>query len=225
MAGYPEFGFVDSDGIWAEIAAPPAAGAERPALFLDRDGVVIEEAGYLHRAGGVRLIPGAADVIAGANRADVPVVIVTNQAGIGLAYYDWPQFAEVQDAIKRELDRAGVHLSAVFACPFHADARPPYRHGGHPCRKPNPGMLVKAARALNIDLSRSWLVGDRAIDVGAARNAGCEGAMHVRSGHGNLEAERQGALALASGDFKVLTGETIHDAIRGLPPIAAARGP
>ena len=222
MAGYPEFGFIDSDGIWAEIAAPPAGGGERPALFLDRDGVVIEEAGYLHRAGGVSLIPGAADVIAGANRAGVPVVIVTNQAGIGLGYYDWPQFIEVQDAIKRQLGRAGAHLSAVFACPFHPDARPPYRHGDHPCRKPNPGMLVKAARALSIDLSRSWLIGDRAIDVGAARNAGLEGAMHVRSGHGAHQAERQGSLALASGDFQVLTGETIRDALHGLPLIAAA---
>jgi len=222
MTGYPEFGFIDSDGIWAEIVTPPAAGGERPALFLDRDGVVVEEVYNLHRAGEVSLIPGAAEVIAGANRADVPVVIVTNQAGIGRGYYDWPQFAEVQDAIKRQLDRAGVHLSAVFACPFHADASPPYQHGDHPCRKPNPGMLVKAARALHIDLRRSWLIGDRAIDVGAARNAGCEGAMHVRSGHGVHEAERQGALALASGDFRVLTGETIRDAVGGLPPITAA---
>ncbi len=220
MAGYPEFGFIDSDGIWAEIAAPPAGGGERPALFLDRDGVVIEEAYNLHRAEDMSMIPGAADIIAEANRADVPVVIVTNQAGIGRRYYDWPQFAEVQDAIKGELDRAGVHLSAIFACPFHPDARPPYQHDDHPCRKPNPGMLVKAARALHIDLPRSWLIGDRAIDVEAARNAGCEGAMHVRSGHGIHETERQGALALASGDFKVLTGETIRDALHGLPPIA-----
>ncbi len=222
MAGYPEFGFIDSDGIWAEIVTPPASGGERPALFLDRDGVVVEEVYNLHQAGDMSLIPGAAEVIAEANRADVPAVIVTNQSGIGRGYYDWPQFIEVQDAIKRQLDLAGVHLSAVFACPFHPDARPPYRHGDHPCRKPNPGMLVKAARALSIDLSRSWLIGDRAIDVGAARNAGLEGAMHVRSGHGVHEAERQGALALASGDFRVLTGDTIQDAIRGLPLIAAA---
>lgn len=223
MAGYPEFEFIDSDGIWAEIVTRPADGGERPALFLDRDGVVIEEAGYLHQAGEVSLIPGAAEIIAEANRADVPVVIVTNQAGIGLGYYDWPQFAEVQDAIRRELDLAGAHLSAIFACPFHADARPPYRHDDHPCRKPNAGMLVKAAEAMSIELRRSWLIGDRAIDVGAARNAGCEGAMHVRSGHGIHEAERQGSLALASGDFRVLTGETIRDALHGLPPIAAAK--
>ncbi len=225
MADYPEFGFIDSDGIWAEIVTPPAGVGERPALFLDRDGVVVEEAGYLHRAGEVSLIPGAADIIAEANRANVPVVIVTNQAGIGLRYYDWPQFAEVQDAIRRQLDLAGVRLSAIFACPFHADAHPPYRHNDHPCRKPNAGMLIKATRALSIDLPRSWLIGDRAIDVGAARNAGCEGAMHVRSGHGTRDAERQGSLALASKDFRVLTGETIRDALHGLPLIAGARAP
>ncbi len=223
MADYPEFGFIGSDGIWAEIVTPPTTGGERPALFLDRDGVVVEEVYNLHSAGDMSMIPGAAEIIAEANRANVPVVIVTNQAGIGRRYYDWPQFAEVQDAIKRELDLAGVHLSAIFACPFHADAHPPYRHDDHPCRKPNAGMLVKAARALSIDLSRSWMIGDRAIDVRAARNAGCEGAMHVRSGHGAREAERQGSLALATGDFQVLTGETVHDAIRGLPPIAAAQ--
>lgn len=219
MSDFPDHPHLDSDGVWAQVASRPLASAPQPALFLDRDGVLVEEVNYLHRVEDLKLIHGATNVIAAANRRDIPVVIVTNQAGIGRRYYDWPEFEAVQRHLIQELDRAGVRLAAIYACPFHADARAPYRHPDHPARKPNPGMLTKAAGALGLDVSKSWLIGDRATDIRAARNAGCAGAMHVRSGHGIREDERLSSLALATSDFRVLTGESVFDALKGLPLI------
>ncbi len=220
MTLFPDYPFLDPDGIWAETSGPPPEGAPRPALFLDRDGVLVEEVNYLHRAEDVRIIDGAIEVIAAANRLQFPVVIVTNQAGIGRRYYDWPGFIEVQDRLALEFTDAGVHVEGIFACPFHVDGRPPYHHPNHPDRKPNPGMLLRAANALNINLAGSWLIGDRAIDVRAARNAHCAGALHVRTGHGKRRHEREAATVLATEDFEVKVGDSIADALTTLPLLA-----
>jgi D-glycero-D-manno-heptose 1,7-bisphosphate phosphatase len=102
---------IDAEGVWCEVREGAARGGA--ALFLDRDGVVVEEADYLCRAEDVRILPGAAAVIAAANRRGVPVVLVTNQSGIGRGYFDWAAFAAVQDAIRSALDAQGAHLDAV----------------------------------------------------------------------------------------------------------------
>jgi D-glycero-D-manno-heptose 1,7-bisphosphate phosphatase len=190
----------------------------RPALFLDRDGVLVEETGYLHRAEEVRLIPGATAAVAAAARAGLPVVLITNQAGIGRGYYGWAEFQAVQEKIAADLAVGGGAFDMVLACPFHAAGQPPYRHPDHPCRKPRPGMILRAAEMLGLDLAGSWVVGDRAIDLEAGRAAGLAGGVHVLTGHG--AAERGAALELATGKFRTLGAESIAEVPALLPLFA-----
>ncbi len=198
-------------GLWSEVLAPRTATEGRAALFLDRDGVLVEEVNYLHRPQDARLIDGAAGVIGRANTQGIAVVIVTNQAGIGRRYYDWIHFIAVQAKITEMLGAAGVHLDAVFACPHHADARPPYQHPDHPSRKPHPGMLVLAGGLLGLDLAASWIIGDRSSDVRAGLNGGLAGGIQVATGHGSRENERQTASALATNAYPVLCLNSIAD--------------
>jgi len=208
---------ITDDRLWSQVMSDPEQTKGRPALFLDRDGAIVEEVNYLHRVEDVRLIPGAIDVIRKANGTGIPVVIVTNQAGIGRNYYDWPQFDEVQKRILTELFDADAKVDAVFACPHHPDARPPYNHPDHPARKPNPGMLKMAEEKMGIDLAGSWIAGDRAIDVRTGLNAGCAGGIHLLTGHGARDNERSTALALESGNYRVLSLDSIADLLTDLP--------
>ena len=189
----------------------PVRSESRPALFLDRDGCVVIETHYLHKVEDVQLIDGAASVIARANGLNLAVVIVTNQAGIGCGYFTWDDFYQVQQELNSQLEKAGAHLDGVFACPFHVKGKPPFQHPNHPSRKPNPGMLIAAAASLNLDLKRSWIVGDRTGDLGAGFNANLAGGIHVASGHGSQEGEREAALALASDNFQALATTSIAD--------------
>lgn len=201
---------LNSDGVWCEILTLGAP--RRPALFLDRDGAVVEETGYLCRVEDIVMIPGAAETIAAANKRGIAVVLVTNQAGIGRGYYGWAEFQIVQQAIVASLAAAGARIDAVYACPHHPQGQGAYAHPDHPARKPNPGMLLQAAADLAIDLKQSWLVGDKAIDVEAAKRAGIAGALQVATGYGNAERER--ASPFAGPNFDVRFGRSIADAIK-----------
>jgi len=201
---------IDSDGVWAEIRTSKSQhNGSSPALFLDRDGAIVEEVLYLHRPEEMKLIPGAPETIIAANKRDIPVVVVTNQAGIGRGYYDWDDFFSVQESMLEELAGLGAIVDAVFACPYHADGQGPFIHADHPDRKPNPGMLLKAAKALNLDLSKSWIAGDRASDVGAGHAAGCEGGIHLKTGHGHSDEETEMALAYRSATFRAEVSASI----------------
>jgi D-glycero-D-manno-heptose 1,7-bisphosphate phosphatase len=207
---------LNSEGLWCQILRRPIRG--RPALFLDRDGAVVEETGYLCRIEDVKVIAGAADVISAANQRNVPVVMITNQSGIGRGYYDWSTFKSVQDAIIAALSASGATLDAVYACAHHPQAQGPLAHPDHPARKPNPGMLLQAARDLALDLKSSWLIGDKADDIKAAKRAGIAGALQVATGYG--AAERAHAAKLAGPNFELRFGDSIADAIT-LPLLAA----
>lgn len=210
--------FVGADGVWRQRLRSTALPGPGPALFLDRDGVIVEEVGHLCRPDDVRLVPGAAATIAAANRAAVFVIIVSNQSGIGRALFDWGDFAAVQERMMAMLLAAGAAIDAVFACPFHPEATPPWRHPDHPARKPNPGMLTAAGELLAVDLHRSWIIGDRASDTAAGRAAGLAGALHVKTGWGSAAGETAAALALAvPGAFPVLEADSIEAATRLLP--------
>ena len=211
---------LDGEGVWCEVLRPPSGLGSRPALFLDRDGVVVEETGYLSRPEDVRLVPGAAELIAAANRRGVPVILISNQSGIGRGYYGWDAFAAVQRAILEKLGAARVFVDAVYACPHHADGIAPYRHPDHPARKPNPGMMLRAGAALGLDLASSWVVGDRAGDLEAARRARLAGGVHVLGGHGSDPGERAAALALDAPGFKVGCAPTIEGAMALIPIIS-----
>jgi D-glycero-D-manno-heptose 1,7-bisphosphate phosphatase len=200
---------LNSEGLWCQIFQRPAH--DRPALFLDRDGAVVEETGYLRRVEDIVIIPGAAEVIAAANKRNIPVVMVTNQAGIGRGYYGWTEFKSIQETIASSLIAAGARIDAVYACAHHPEAKGLLAHPDHPSRKPNPGMLLRAAADLALDLKASWLVGDKANDIEAAKRAGIAGALHVATGYGT--AERQHAAKLVSPKFVVRFGQSIADAM------------
>lgn len=208
--------FLDSEGVWCQILLGARRGG--PALFVDRDGVLLEEVGYLLRLERVVMIPGAAEVIAKVNARGLAVVMVTNQAGIGRGYYGWQDFAAAQEVILAALAKVGARMDAVYACAHHPAGTGGYAHPNHPARKPNPGMLLRAAQALDLDLGHSWLIGDKTIDLEAARASGLAGALHVLTGHG--AAQRDDAAAMTSDVFAVRLCRSIADAPALLPLLA-----
>jgi D-glycero-D-manno-heptose 1,7-bisphosphate phosphatase len=147
--------------------------------------------------------------------------MVTNQSGIGRGYYGWAEFKSVQDAIVASLAVEGGNIDAVYACAHHPQAKGDLAHPNHPARKPNPGMLLDAASALAFDLKSSWLIGDKADDIEAAKRAGLAGALLVATGYGSAEHRR--AATLASPAFEVRFGRSIADAIT-LPLLASRHG-
>jgi len=214
----PAGAHIGSDGVWVQIVRKFTANSRTPALFLDRDGVIVEDTIDLCRPEDVQLLPGAAQVIATANRLSVPVVIVTNQSGVGRRVFGWQDFIAVQTRMLEILAAEGAFVEAVLACPHHPRAKPPYDHPDHPARKPNAEMLFRAAELLPLDLARSWIVGDRARDIAAGRNAGIEGALYVTPGNDRHPDEQAAALALAEQDrFRVLAGPTIEAALTLVP--------
>ena len=159
-----------------QAASPPAPPFLRPAVFLDRDGVLNADLGYVHRWEDVRWTPGAARAVAALNAAGWAVVVVTNQSGVARGLYDEAAVKALHERMAAALAEHGAVIEAFYYAPHHADATvEAYRHPDHPDRKPNPGLLLRAARDLGLDLSRSLLIGDQASDLEAARRAGVRG--------------------------------------------------
>lgn len=147
-----------------------------PAVFLDRDGVLIEDSGYPHLDEHLILIPGAAEAVRRLNALGYLIVIVTNQSGVARGLFSEDRMHRFNDMLVRKLASMGARIGAVYACPFHAEAQDErYRHPDHPDRKPNPGMILRAAADHDLDLSRSFMIGDRQSDLEAARRAGISG--------------------------------------------------
>ena len=199
----------DVSGLWSEVSAGDFAG--RPALFLDRDGVIVEDTHYLGRPEEMRMLAGAAGAIAQCNGLGVPVVLVSNQSGVARGLYDWKGFAAVQAALADALTQAGARLDAVFACAHHADGQAPFDIVDHPWRKPNPGMIITAGELMKLDLARSWIVGDRASDIAAGLAARLAGGVLVSAR--DDDPELQPAAALASKQFAVDITASLADAV------------
>jgi histidinol-phosphate phosphatase family protein len=155
-----------------------SSGKENRAVFLDRDGVVIEEVDYLSRPEQLKLIPGAARAVARLRRAGFKVVLVTNQSGVARGYLTLKTLREVHRLLGRRLAERGAKLDGLYFCP-HLPARAGGK--GCACRKPRLGMIEKARRRWRLDLSRSYLVGDTTTDILTAQRAGCA-AVLVRTG-------------------------------------------
>lgn len=148
----------------------------KPACFLDRDGVLIRDVGYPHLPEDLELVTGAVQAVRLLNDAGFLTVIVTNQAGVARGYFSEAQMHVFNALVVQKLVEKGADISAVYSCPFHADAvDEAYRHPNHPDRKPNPGMLLRATADLDIDLSRSFMVGDQQSDIQAAAAVGIPG--------------------------------------------------
>lgn len=163
----------------------------KPAVFLDRDGTLNEEVDYLCVPEQLVMIPGAAAAVARLNAKGIPVVVVTNQSGIGRGKYGWQDFTAVMSRMGTLLALENAWIDAVYASPHHEKGQGEYAVEDHPDRKPNPGMLLRAAEEHDLDLAGSWMVGDKAIDLEAGRRAGCRVAL-VRTGYG---AQVDGSLA------------------------------
>ena len=144
----------------------------RSAVFLDRDGTIIEDTGYIADPDAVRLLPGAAAAIARLNRAGLPAIVVTNQSGIARGLLDEATYRAVARRLEAQLADAGARLDADYHCPHHPDLT-----GACECRKPGPLLYRRAAADHGLDLARSWWVGDRERDVAAAERFGGRGVL------------------------------------------------
>ena len=155
----------------------------RPVVFMDRDGTLTEEVGYVNHPRRLRLLPRSAEAIRRLNGAGVAAVVVTNQAGLARGYFSEEILAAVNAALVSQLKDDGAHLDGVYVCPHHpTEGAPPYRMVCD-CRKPKPGLLLRAAAELGLDLSRATLVGDKGSDLEAARAVGAR-AVLVLTGYG-----------------------------------------
>ena len=155
----------------------------RRAVFIDRDGTLAHEVGYVNHVSRFRLFPWSVDSVRLLNRAGLLAVVVTNQAGVARGYFPERLIGEVHAAMSAAMEAGGARLDGIYYCPHHPTAgEAPYRQDCA-CRKPRPGLLQRAAADLGVDLARSWVVGDRTADLELARNVGAR-AILVKTGYG-----------------------------------------
>ncbi len=200
MGGPEDFSkyLVDNER-WLRIVGD--AGHEAgPALFLDRDGVMIEEKEYLSDPDGVALIPGCCEALRRAKAIGFHTAVITNQSGIGRGYFGWADYFRVENRLLELLSREDALPDAILANSAVTD---------HPWRKPEAGMLLAGALALNAGLENSLIVGDKASDLEAGRNAGLRTGVHVLTGHGKKE--REAACKLAGPEFHVACLDNIQE--------------
>ena len=161
---------------------------KRPAIFLDRDGTLSHEVGYVNHPSRFRLYPWSVDAVRAINRAGWLAVLVTNQAGVARGYFPEEVVQMVLGKMKDAMAAGGAQFDGVYVCLHHPTVgEPPYRKDCD-CRKPRPGMLHKAETELGADLACSWVVGDRRDDVELAWSVGARGAL-VETGYGRGELE------------------------------------
>jgi D-glycero-D-manno-heptose 1,7-bisphosphate phosphatase len=159
-----------------------------PAVFVDRDGTLTEEVGYVNHPSRLQLLPRAAEAVRRLNSAAIPVVMVTNQSGVARGYFSEETLAVVNAVLVDQLERAGARLAGVYVCAHHpTEGAPPFR-AECDCRKPKPGLLIRAANDLGLDLAASWMVGDKPSDIEVGRRAGT-GTVLVLTGYGRGEWE------------------------------------
>jgi D,D-heptose 1,7-bisphosphate phosphatase len=170
-----------------------------PAVFLDRDGTLIEEVGYLDRIERLELFPWSLEAVRLLNRAGFRVVVITNQAGVARGYFGEDFVRRTHQHLDGLVRASGGEVAGYYYCPHHPDADVEEYRRTCECRKPSPGLLLRAAREHDLDLARSFAVGDRWTDVEAGARAGAR-TVHVRSGYGSVEAAR-GASSMAA-DFQ-----------------------
>jgi len=172
-------------------------GSRRPAfrhgsgqaVFLDRDGTMIEDIGYLERLEQIDFYPWTVDAVRALNRAGLAVVVITNQAGIARGYFTEAFVDETHRAVSARLEAGGAHVDAYYYCPHHPDGTLEAYRKRCDCRKPARGLIDRAVADLGIDPERSFMVGDKWLDVGAGRAAGARSIL-VRTGLGTLQEAR-----------------------------------
>ncbi len=159
---------------------------QRKAVFIDRDGTITEETGYLDHPDKLRLIAGSAEAIKLINDLGMKVIVVTNQSGVARGYFPEQMIKQVHDRLEELLLEKGARIDAIYYCPHHPSAgKPPYRSDCE-CRKPKTGMIDAALQDFDIDVNNSYMIGDKASDMEFAENAGLKGIL-VQTGYGKEE--------------------------------------
>jgi D,D-heptose 1,7-bisphosphate phosphatase len=153
------------------------------AVFLDRDGTINEEVGYLDRIEKLKIFPNAYQAIRSINESGMKAVVVSNQAGVARGFFTEEFVVSINDLMQSDLNMQGAKIDKFYYCPHHPKEGKGIYLRNCDCRKPEPGMLLQAAAELNIDLARSYLIGDRFLDVETAKKAGAKGIL-VKTGYG-----------------------------------------
>jgi len=159
------------------------AKKDRIAVFMDRDGTITEEMGYLKEPEKLRLIPRSAEAIKLLNKRRILAIVVSNQSGVARGYFTEKTVRETHKRLKELLKEKGAHLDGIYYCPHHSEFGPPKYRKNCNCRKPKSGMLLRAARKFNLDLEKCYIIGDKVEDIKLARNVGARGIL-VLTGYG-----------------------------------------
>ncbi len=167
------------------------------AVFLDRDGTLIEEVGYLDRIDRVSVFPYSIDAVRLLNRGGFVVIVATNQAGIARGFFDEAFVEATHRSLSDTLAAGGARVDGFYFCPHHPDAKLDSYRQACDCRKPQPGMLRRAAADHHLDLARSFVVGDRPHDIAAGTAVGAKGVL-VRTGYGDRAAQSDHGAAAVS---------------------------
>ena len=155
----------------------------RIAVFMDRDGTITEEMGYLKEPEKLRLIPRSGEAIRLLNEKEILTIVVSNQSGVARGYFTEKTVRETQQKLKKLLAEKGAYLNEIYYCPHHPKFGPPKYRKDCSCRKPKPGMLLRAARRFNLDLKKCYIIGDKVDDIKLAQNVGAKGIL-VLTGYG-----------------------------------------
>lgn len=178
-----------------------------PAVFLDRDGTINLDVDYVFRIEDFSIIPGSLDAIRMLNDAGYKVIVVTNQSGIGRGFYTEDDMHMLHEHLQQLCRKHGGRIDAFFYCPHHPDATLEKYRRVCPCRKPGTEMIERATKLFPLDLSKSWVIGDSAADMGMARNAGLRRIL-VQTGKG---------LGADAAEFQIdFTAENLYDAVSWL---------
>ena len=173
----------------------------RPAVFLDRDGTINEQMGYINHLCRFKLLAGAAEAIKLLNDAEIPVVVISNQSGLARGYFPEELLVAVHEKMDRLLAEKGAHVDGIYYCPHHPEAKEEKFRDTCNCRKPKPGLVFQAADELNLDPEKSFVVGDRWSDIKTAANCGAKSIL-VRTGYGRGDEEYIGPHQEIQPDYK-----------------------
>ena len=181
----------------------------RPAVFLDRDGTINEQMGYINHISRFQLLPGIGEAIRRLNELRIPVIVVTNQSGLARGYFPAPLLDQVHQKMERQLAALGAHVDGIYICPHHPEAKEEQYRLACNCRKPKTGLLDQAAAELNIDLTASFVVGDRWSDIRCGNAVGAKSVL-VLTGYGRGDAKYIGPHQTIQPDH---TAENLQQAV------------
>ncbi len=175
---------------------------KQAAVFLDRDGTINEQMGYINHLCRFQLLPGAAAAIKKLNDASIPVVVVSNQSGLARGYFPEELLVAVHDKMAGLLAEKGAHVDGIYYCPHHPEAKEEIFRKACDCRKPKPGLVLRAAEEMRLEPKQSFVVGDRWSDIKTAANCGAQSIL-VRTGYGRGDEQYIGPYQEVQPDYKV----------------------